>query len=107
MQDDDEINLTDDNIADYTYDYEANLKSVPVWKRLMYMLIFVVVFWVCRMLIFGIATLQFFSVLFTSETNMKLRDFGLSIGKYVAEIINFLTYNTEEKPFPFDHEWPS
>jgi hypothetical protein len=38
---------------------------------------------------------------------MKLRDFGLSIGKYVAEIINFLTYNTEEKPFPFDHEWPS
>ena len=25
MQDDDEINLTDDNNADYTYNYEANL----------------------------------------------------------------------------------
>ena len=107
MEDGDKENFSDNSDALHGYTYEANLKSVPIWKRLMYMLLFIIVFWACRMLIFGIAILQFFSVLFTSDTNMKLREFGSSLGQYIAEIVNFLTYNTEEKPFPFDKEWPS
>ena len=100
-------NTINDGEEQKTYNYEANLKSIPVWKRLMYMLIFGVVFSLCRMVIFGVAILQFFSVLFTSAPNAKLQLFGRTVGLYISEITDFLTYFSEEKPFPFDKDWPS
>ena len=100
-------NTINDREEQKSYNYEANLKSIPIWKRLMYMLIFAVVFSLCRIVIFGVALLQFFSVLFTSEANKKLQLFGHAVGSYVSEITDFLTYSSEEKPFPFDKDWPS
>jgi hypothetical protein len=51
--------------------------------------------------------LQFLYVLFTTETNKQLREFGHSLALFTCESIDFLTYNSESKPFPFDNEWPS
>ena len=49
---------------------------------------------------------QFFWVLFTGETNQKLQEFGKSLATYTNQIILYLTFNTEERPFPFDVDWP-
>jgi hypothetical protein len=49
---------------------------------------------------------QFCHVLFTGETNRPLRDLGLSLATYTYQIVCYLTFNTEQRPFPFDAEWP-
>lgn len=84
-----------------------NIKSIPIWKRLAFMLIFSFALSLTRMLIFFIAFVQFVIVLFSVTPNAKLKKFGHSLGKFAAEIIDFLTYYSDEKPFPFDREWPS
>ncbi len=96
---------SDNNPMDYS-DYTTNLKSIPVWKRLAYMLIFAVILSVSRLIIFFIAFIQFFIVLFSGIANPKLQGFGHVLGVYLSEVVDFLSYYNDEKPFPFDKEWP-
>jgi hypothetical protein len=49
---------------------------------------------------------QFCQVLFTGEINVQLRAFGQSLATYAYQIVTYLTFNTEVRPFPFDAEWP-
>jgi hypothetical protein len=97
---------SNNNPMDYS-DYTANLKSIPIWKRLIYMLIFAVILSASRLITFLMAFIQFFIVLFSGRTNPKIEGFGHALGVYLSEIVDFLTYYTDEKPFPFDKEWPS
>jgi len=45
--------------------------------------------------------------LIKGEVNEELRDVGHSIATYMYEIIRYLTFNTDDKPFPFGTAWPS
>jgi len=38
--------------------------------------------------------------------NTRLLTFGRSLGSYVQQLVNFQSFNTEEKPFPFN-DWPT
>ena len=46
-------------------------------------------------------------VLFTGETNRQLQQVGQSIASYLYEIVRYLTFNTDDKPFPFGGDWPA
>ncbi len=37
----------------------------------------------------------------------ELRQVGHAIATYMYEIIRYLTFNTDGKPFPFGAAWPS
>ena len=54
-----------------------------------------------------VVVLGFLMVLFTGEVNRELRGIGQSLATYIYENIRYLTFNTEERPFPFGGEWPS
>lgn len=41
----------------------------------------------------------------TGRDNDELRRFGHSLATFMYEALQFLTYNTEHKPFPFA-DWP-
>ena len=45
-------------------------------------------------------------VLFTGDVNEKVKQAGAVVSSYLAEIIRYLTFNTDTKPFPFDGELP-
>jgi hypothetical protein len=45
--------------------------------------------------------------LFTGEVNRELRGVGQSLASYIYENIRFLTFNTEDRPFPLGNPWPS
>lgn len=47
------------------------------------------------------AVFQFFSVLANGETTSHLRRCGEDLSRYATAIIDFLTYNSEQRPFPF------
>ena len=51
--------------------------------------------------------LQFFWVLLNGEVNNKLQKLGEALATYTYQIIQYLTFNTEERPLPFDADWPN
>ena len=67
------------------------------------------VFWllsvVARMVIWVVAILQFLLVLVTGTGNDNLRDLGQGTSKWVYQTFLFLTFNSDDKPFPFS-DWP-
>jgi hypothetical protein len=70
------------------------------------MLLFVAIYNVAAILIGAVAMLQFAWKLVTGEPNPRLSSFGEDLSRYFYQILRFLTFNTENKPFPFE-EWPA
>ena len=52
-----------------------------------------------------VSCIQFLFAIITGQDEPKLRRMGLGISEYIKQGLMFLTYNTEEKPFPFA-DWP-
>jgi len=97
----------DDGVAQVeTGHFEQNVKSRSTWLRLLFMLVFMALYAVSRLVIFAVVVVQFLWVLFTADKNDKLLKLGRSLAMYTYEIVMFLTFNTEAKPFPFDQDWP-
>jgi hypothetical protein len=86
--------------------FEEHLKSRSTWLRLFFMIVLGFFYAISRLVTVVVVVAQFCHVLFTGETNRPLRDFGLSLATYTYQIICYLTFNTEQRPFPFDAEWP-
>ena len=59
-----------------------------------------------RHLTFWVMVIQFVLTLLSDTPNIRLVSFGRSMGSYLRQIVNFLTFATEEMPFPFS-EWPA
>jgi len=87
-------------------DFEDHVKSRSTWLRLLFMLVFIALYAVSRLVVIAVVVLQFLWALFTGRVNARLTALGHSLAVYTLEIIDFLTYNTEARPFPFDKDWP-
>jgi hypothetical protein len=86
---------------------EENLKSGATWMRLLFMVISGVLAGVATFAGSVIVVLGFFYLLFTGEVNQQVREAGQSVAAYIYNILRYLTFNTDEKPFPLGGEWPS
>lgn len=83
-------------------DLVENLKEPSVWIRILFMLAFgVVLYFVLAPVIFVIMLAQALFVLLTGDSNENLRKFSASLSEYINQTLNFLTYNSDDKPFPF------
>jgi len=76
------------------------------WLRGLFMLFFIVIKYLVVWLIVLIALFQFIVDLLTGKPNDKLVVFTKHLNTYLLQIVNFLTFNSEIKPFPFAN-WPS
>jgi hypothetical protein len=85
---------------------EANIKSRSTWLRLFFMIVMAIAFAVSRFVMTVVVIVQFVHVLLTGTVNEPLRSFGQSLATYMFEIVSYLTFNTESRPFPFDKDWP-
>lgn len=82
-----------------------SLTNVNTWIRLAYMVLFALLVMAARLLVSIVVILQFALVLVFGRDNENLRNLGQGLGKWVYQAIMFLTFNSNDKPFPFD-EWP-
>lgn len=87
-------------------DKKISLLNANTWIRGAYMLLFGLLLVAARLIISIVVVVQFLFVLFTGSDNDNLRNLGQGLGKWVYQTLMFLTFNSEEKPFPFD-EWPA
>ncbi len=77
-----------------------------IWQRGLYMLLFAFLLGVAKFVVFTVVMLQFLIVLFTGAPNAQLLALGQSLSSYIYQIILFLTFNSEEHPYPFS-DWPT
>jgi|GEM_PF-643500 len=84
---------------------KTHVKSRHTWLRLLYMVIFLFFAWVASF-VFGVVILVlFFWQLFTGRPNPQVQAFGQSMSTWGYQVLSFLSYNSEDLPFPFD-AWP-
>lgn len=82
-----------------------NLTSGNQWLRLIYMVLFAFLLEIAGFVMLAVVALQFLFSIVTGRANDNLRRLGDQIASYIYQTLQFLIYNTEEKPFPFA-EWP-
>lgn len=87
-------------------DLEKNVTSRSTWLRLVFMILFALIYGLTRFVTAFVVVIQFLYVLITGNRNEQLRQFGHSLAIYSYQIVDYLTFNTETKPFPFDSVWP-
>lgn len=85
---------------------KSNLTSSEHWTRFIYMLLFAVFLYVASLLAAVLVIAQFVFALISGAPNPRLRSFGGEVATYINQIWMFLTYNSEEKAYPFA-DWPS
>jgi hypothetical protein len=84
---------------------KQKILDTNTWLRGLFMLLFFLIAGVARFVIAVVVLFQFLSVLFTGNTNAQLLTLGQSLSTYIYQITLFLTFNSEQRPFPFDN-WP-
>ncbi len=75
------------------------------WKRGLFMVLFWVILRLTEFVIIAVGLAQFVLKLSTGSTNQKILAFGDSLTTFTRQMAAFLTYQTDEMPFPFG-KWP-
>ncbi len=84
---------------------KTNVTRGATWLRGLFMLLFVVIFNIAEIMLGAIVVFQFLNVLVTAKPMPRLVGFGESLGRYIYQIVRYLTFDTEDRPFPFA-DWP-
>lgn len=84
---------------------KSNLTSSKHWIRLLFMILFALALQVASIVMTALVVVQFLFALITGNDNQQLRKFGDSLSIFIFDTLQFLIYNSEEKPFPFS-DWP-
>lgn len=87
---------------------ETTVAPAPrkLWLRALIMLLMAVAFHLAAWVLVCVALLQLVLSLATDAANDRLRRLGAGLGRYLAQIAGFVSFGTEQAPFPFS-DWPS
>ena len=83
-----------------------NLKSESRWLRLFFMILYATLGYLAILVAVFTACFQTFLGFITGGPNSQLKEFSAGLNQFIFQSVQFLTYNSEEKPFPFS-DWPS
>ncbi len=86
-------------------DKQIPLFTAEPWIRLVYMVLFGLALQVAAMVMWFVIVVQFIFSLFNDEPNEPLQTFANTLAQFIYQCWQFLSYNTNEKPFPFA-DWP-
>jgi hypothetical protein len=82
-------------------DLKKNVSDTGTWLRFVFMVVCGFAFYFAATLALGIAFLQFLAKLFSGKEFEGLRDFGGNLGAYLAQVTSYMTFASNDKPFPF------
>ncbi len=84
----------DDNLKQHVQDKDT-------WLRFLYLVVFGIAFYLSILLTFATSIFQFLAKLFSGSSFAGMSEFGGNLATYQAEVTRFLTFSSDEKPFPF------
>lgn len=83
---------------------KEDVKDDNIWMKGLYLMLFGFIFSISEMVIFAIVVVQFLFIVFKNEKNQNLLKFSNDLNQYIFSVLQFLTFNSQFKPFPFS-EW--
>lgn len=81
------------------------VKEPSIWIRGLYMLLFLIITRITEVIVGLVMFIQFILKAATGNTNKNLVTFGNQLSQYLFAIVQFQTFNSEDRPFPFN-QWP-
>ena len=76
------------------------------WMRLLLMaLMYIILFSLVKLIVSISLLVQWILVLFAGEPNARLRHFTKGLNRYGYQIMEFISFNSDERPFPLS-DWP-
>ncbi|MEX0619229.1 MAG: DUF4389 domain-containing protein [Pseudohongiellaceae bacterium] len=88
-------------MGDNLDDVIENATRGSTWLRIFIMLMFYIVLYVTGIVLVLVTLAQALFAVFSGEANSNLKALGVALTRYVEQILGFLTYNSEFRPFPF------
>ncbi len=85
---------------------KQRLQKKEIWQRGLYMIFFMCIYGFSYFLVISILFFQYVTLILTGQTNVLLLGFSQNLGIYIHQIIIFLSFNSEQCPFPFS-AWPN
>ena len=80
-------------------------KNSSTLSRIFFTLLFGLIGWIAVWIFCFVVIIQFGFLLVTGKTNINLKAFNKEVGLYLNDMIRYLSFQTDEKPFPF-RDWP-
>ena len=97
-----ETNKNEENLSIDTVALTENIKQPSIWVNFFLKVIYLI-FLNFIIPFFGFITLlQFLFSLGSKKPNDNLISFSKKISIYIYQIINFITYSSDERPWPFN-----
>ncbi|MDA0367080.1 MAG: DUF4389 domain-containing protein [Proteobacteria bacterium] len=93
-------------MAERDTEIAGNLTNPVVWGRVVFMLLFAVVFYFAVWVGAAVTLIQLGFKLVSGKPVPRLSAFGASLGHYLRQITAFETFGSEQKPWPM-MAWPS
>lgn len=80
---------------------KTNVKDMNTWLRLFYMVLFAVILYAVFFITVGIGFIQFVARILSGKTLDSLTDFNQTLADYARDLVAFVTFRSDKKPFPF------
>ncbi|HKJ96097.1 MAG TPA: DUF4389 domain-containing protein [Gammaproteobacteria bacterium] len=84
---------------------KANLTRKETWIRGLFIVLFAIAFNLAEMLMVAVVVFQFAMTLVTGTRNPRVLQFARQLSTWLYQILLFVTFNRDERPWPFD-AWP-
>lgn len=83
----------------------AHTVGSEAFSRILHALLLCLFAWLA-LWVFGVVTLvQWGFLLLTGQVNDNLKGFHVEVGRYITQVMRYLTFESDDKPFPFS-SWP-
>ena len=84
---------------------ETNKREKPGIIRALYTLLYLIIGRFISIILFVIAITQYIYSWLTGEPNENLLQFTENLAEYTKQLVSYVGFNTDEKPWPVG-EWP-
>lgn len=96
--------LPNENVSALEEKIKTQVKDMNTWLRLFFMVFFIVIFYFVYAITCIVGLLQFVARLITGTTFANLSDFNANLATYAKDLVAFITFSSDKKPFPFKSE---
>ena len=84
---------------------KRHLTRRETWLRGLFIILFAVIYGIAEVVLWAVVLFQFLATLFTGERNARLLRFGAELSAFLYQVLLFVTFNRDQRPWPFD-AWP-
>jgi hypothetical protein len=86
-------------------EFETNERGKAGVSRVLYTILYLIIGRFISMILFVIAITQFIYSWLTGEPNEKILHFTEGLAEYAKQIVSYVAFNADEKPWPVG-DWP-